>query len=105
VDLDRLVGLADAAEPVDEVHVPGAAPELAVGRGPQARLGLHRDDLADRLVLGGAQVLVGEPAGRVVRPRRQQLRGSQQAADVVGTERGHVVDAQGDAPSGNGRPT
>ena len=67
------------------------APELAVGRRAQADLGLHRHHLADRLVLGGAQLLGGEPAGRVVGPRGQQLRRAQQAADVVGAERGKLV--------------
>ena len=37
-----LVGPADAAELVDEVHVPGRTAELAVGRGPQTDVCLHR---------------------------------------------------------------
>ena len=53
--LDALVGALDPAEPVDEVHVPRRAPELAVRRRLQPDALLHRDDVPDRLVLGGAQ--------------------------------------------------
>ena len=57
VELDRDVAgfLRDSVELVDEVHVPGRAAELAVGRGLQPRLLLHAHDLADRLVLDRPQ--------------------------------------------------
>jgi hypothetical protein len=53
----------DAAELVDEVHVPGGAAELAVGRRPQPTVLLLAHDVADRLVLDAAQ-LVGVDAAR-----------------------------------------
>ena len=57
--------LRDAVELVDEVHVPGRAAELAVGRCLQADVLLLADDLADRLVLDLAQrVGVDAPARR-----------------------------------------
>ena len=69
-----LVGAVDPAELVDEVHVPGRPAELAVGRGLQADLLLHPDDVADRGVLGRAQRLVGELAGSVAGPGVEQRR-------------------------------
>ena len=39
--------LVDAADLVEEIHVPGAAAELAVGNPLQADLLLHLDDVAD----------------------------------------------------------
>ena len=47
---------AIAAELVDEVHVPGGAAELAVGRALQPDVALHLDDVADRVVLDRAQL-------------------------------------------------
>ena len=78
--------LLDAAELVDEVHVPRLAAQLAVGRGLQADLALHADDLADRFVLDlrellGADLALGELVASL-----EHLLGAQQAADVVGTE-------------------
>ena len=51
----------DAAELVDEVHVPRGAAELAVGGRLQPDLLLLAHDVADRLVLDAAQ-LVGVDA-------------------------------------------
>ncbi len=88
VHADRVVlDLVDAAELVDEVHVPGLAAELAVGRGLEADLLLAPDDLADRLVLQPAQLGVVDAAGGVVLAGLQKLLRAQQAADVVGSER------------------
>ena len=61
-----LVGAGDAAQLVDEVHVPRGAAELAVGRHAQAEVLLQGDDVADRVVLGRAQA----------RRRRCGLRGT-----------------------------
>jgi hypothetical protein len=58
--------LLTPAELVDEVHVPGLAAELAVGRGLEADLLLASDDVADRLVLQPAQLGVVDAAGGVV---------------------------------------
>ena len=82
-----LVGRVDALELVDEVHVPRRTTELAVGRGAHARFALEGHHVADRRVLGRPQPCVVEIAGPVPGPRVEQRRRSQQAADVVGTER------------------
>jgi hypothetical protein len=85
--LDALVGALDPAEPVDEVHVPRRAPELAVRRRLQPHALLHRDDVPDRLVLSGAQCRDVDLTGLVRGARREQCGGPEQASDVVGTER------------------
>src|SRR5215212_7330883 len=51
-----VLGLFDATELVDEIHVPGGAAELAVGGGPEPYLLLHPHDLPDRLVFDAAQL-------------------------------------------------
>jgi hypothetical protein len=86
VELDGHVArrLADAVERVDEVHVPRRAAELAVGGGVQSDVLLHAHDVADRLVLDGAQRLVVDPAGGVILAGAQEVGRTQQAADVVG---------------------
>ena len=66
--LHRVLRALDAAELVDEVHVPGGAAQLAVGDRAQTDLLLHRDRVANRLVLRGAQLLRGQ-AALVVRSR------------------------------------
>jgi hypothetical protein len=88
-EFDRDVAglLADPVELVDEVHVPGGAAELAVGRRAEADLLLPADGLADRVVLDAAQLGGVDPPGGEVVARLQQLRRPQQAADVVGPER------------------
>ena len=58
-----------AAELVDEVHVPRAAAELAVGRDLEADVLLHPHRVADRLVLDGAQLVGVDRARRRARSR------------------------------------
>ena len=92
-----LVGRVDTLELVDEVHVPRRTPELAVGRRADAGLALERDDVADRGVLDLAQAVVVELARPVSGAGGEQVRRSEQAPDVVGTERreradGHVFE-------------
>jgi hypothetical protein len=67
--------------------VPRAAAELSVGRGAETGVALERDDVADRRVLGGAKPRGVERTGRVARSGREELRRSQQAADVIGAVR------------------
>jgi hypothetical protein len=87
-DPDRVIlDLADAAELVDEVHVPGLAAQLAVGHRAQPDLTLHPDHLADGSVLGRRELGGGDAAGPEVRSRLQQPGRSQQAADVVRAKR------------------
>ena len=103
-----LVGRVDALELVDEVHVPRRATELAVGRGAHARFALEGHRVADRRVLGRPQSCVVEMSSPVPGPRIEQRGRSQQAADVVGTERWerarcHVSERT--RTSGSGRST
>src|SRR6185312_8314948 len=86
-DAQLLVGLRDAAELVDEVHVPGPAAELAVGGRLEADALLHRDRLHDRRVLRLLERLAGDVARAELLAGVQQGRGTQQAPDVVGAER------------------
>jgi hypothetical protein len=67
--------------------VPGGAAELAVGGRLQTDVLLHRDHIADRVVLDHAQLLVGDASGGVVVARLQQPPRAQQASDVVRPER------------------
>ena len=84
---ELLVGLGDAAELVDEVHVPGPAAELAVGGRLEADALLRRDGLDDRGVLGLAQLLAADRARGELLAGVQQGRRAQQAPDVIGAER------------------
>ena len=66
----------------------GVAAELAVGDGLEPHLLLHRHDIANRLVLLGAQLLVVDPVDVVLDARLEEMRRAQQAADMVGAEGG-----------------
>ena len=77
-----------AVEAPEKIEVPPGAAELAVGDGLQADVFLLLDDpldlaILDRLEIGGADLALGAPL-----PRLLQGGGTQQAADVVGAERG-----------------
>src|SRR4051812_7850956 len=85
--LERLLRPDDSSQLVDEIHVPGAAAELAVRRGAQAHLLLHPHDLADRLVLDLAEPLARQAPARERGPGFEELLRTEQAADVVGPER------------------
>jgi hypothetical protein len=85
-DPDLVVGLRDATELVDEVHVPRGATELPVRGRLQPDLLLHRDDVPDRGVLLGTQPVGVECACREPLPRGEERRRAQEAPDVVGAE-------------------
>jgi hypothetical protein len=87
LDLDVARSLLDSAELVDEVHVPRRAPELPVGRRLEPDLSLHLHDVADRLILGRAQLLGRQAPGGELLSRLQQLRRAEQAADVIRAKR------------------
>src|SRR6476646_2357359 len=77
-----------AVEAPEKIEMPPGAAELAVGDGLQADLLLLLDDPLDlailhRLEVGGADLTLG-----AFFPRLLQRSGPQEAADVVGTERG-----------------
>ena len=79
--------LRDPTEGVDEVHVPGGPPELAVGGRLQAHLLLHPYRPDDLVILDRAQVSGRDPArGEIIAGLMQPGR-AEQAADVVGAER------------------
>jgi hypothetical protein len=82
-----VAGAADPVQRVDEVHVPRGAAELAVGGGLQPDVLLHPDDVADRVVLGRAQLRVVDAPIGVVGAGAQQPLWAEQAPDVVGAER------------------
>ena len=72
---------------VDEVHVPGLAAQLTVGRRPETDLLLHSDHLADGSVLDLPEPVGAEPAGGEVFSGPQYPGRPQQATDVVRAER------------------
>ena len=82
-----LVGPRDPTQLVDEVHVPRAAAQLAVGGRLEPDLLLHPHDVADGVVLGGAEVLGADATGGGVLAGLEQRRRAEQAPDVIGTER------------------
>src|SRR3954465_6198458 len=101
LDLDALLGVGDPAERVDEVHVPRRAAELAVGGGLQPDRLLLAHDVADGVVLDGAQLVGAEAPRGVLVSGARELAGSQERPDVVGAERGagpggHAVSSSAD---------
>jgi hypothetical protein len=90
--MEALAATADAADLVEKIHVPGAAAHLAVADALEADIALQRDRVADRPILGGAQLGGREATGLMLGTRLEQLRRAQQAADVIGAKRrcGHV---------------
>ena len=78
------------ANSLQEIDVPGIPAELAVGRGLQADVLLKLHRLADRLVLGRAQLLGGDFAALSRRAGVDQLARPQQAADMIGAIRRRV---------------
>src|SRR5207248_3070073 len=70
LDVQDAIGLLDAADLIEEIHVPGTAAELAVGDTFEAELGLHRDRTADAVILATAQGLGRDPALLVFVARR-----------------------------------
>ncbi len=86
----------DTAELVDVVGQPAPAPELPVCDRLQADILLHPHRLSDRIVLARAQLLGRDAARLELLTAAKQLRGAQQATDVVGPEgwghaRSHVI--------------
>jgi hypothetical protein len=71
VELDREVVLRarDAAELIDEVHVPRGPAELAVGRRLEPHVLLHPHHVPDRVVLDRPQLFGGDPALGELVPR------------------------------------
>ena len=76
------VGARDEARPI------GAAAELAVGDDRKAALLLQSHHVADAVILDAGERRVVDAAGAMVLEGLLQARRPQQAADVVGPERG-----------------
>src|SRR5438270_98553 len=57
LDAQLLIGLRDAADLIEKIHMPGAAAKLAVGHPSKPDLLLHPDHVADRRILDAAQFL------------------------------------------------
>src|SRR5205085_1134150 len=92
-----------AVEPSQEVEVPHGAPELAVGRAPQADVCLPGDDAFDGCILGGGELGAGALAAFASCPRLLEGRGPQEAAYVVGAKRRSGSNHSSPGNS-NGRP-
>ncbi len=76
------------------------ATELAVGDGLQAHVFLELDDLGDRAVLDFAQLRGRDRALLALFARVEQDLRAQEAADVVGAERGRGALGHGFSPVG-----
>src|SRR5467141_961589 len=85
---EPVLGQLDAVEAVDEVDVPPVAAELAVGDRLQADVLLQLDGFLDALVFHGTQRRMIDLALPVPGARGMECLRAQQAADVVGAERG-----------------
>ena len=103
--LKRFVGLLgepfldhDAVEFSDEVDIPELAPILAIGHRLQADIFLHLHDIANAAVFDRAQLGIIDLAAFPLIPRLQQLRRSQQTADMIGAKRRFFLLSHGDSP-------
>src|SRR5690348_10954136 len=85
--MQRAVGLFDAADLIEKIHVPGAAAKLAVCDTLEAKLGLHDDGVADTFILGLAQPSGRDPTALVLGARGKQGCRPQQAPDMLRPER------------------
>ncbi len=90
-DAELLFHPCHAAQPVQEVHVPGAAAKFPIGDPLQSQALLHRHGLADRGVLDRAQLRGRDLPRREAFPGRFQFRWAQQAAHMVRPERRAIV--------------
>ena len=81
-------GAADlhAADIAEEIHVPAAAPQLAVGHALQADVLLALDEARDLGVLQAAQLGWRDALGLALLARLEQVLRAKQAADVVRPE-------------------
>lgn len=75
-----------------EIDMKVGAAELAIGDALESNVLLELDDLRNRLVFNGAQLLVGYLAPRSLGTCLQQILGTQETADVVvtGRQRGMI---------------
>ena len=89
-ELDALVGVKQfaAGQIAEKIEMPPGAAEFAVGRELQADRGLPVHDLFDLHVLGLAQIVSRDLALLELGARFLDARRPQQAADLVGAERG-----------------
>ena len=88
-ELNALVGIVnlDAVEHAEEIEVPPGAAELAVGRELETQLLLLLDDLFDLTILDGLELGRRDRTLFALGARLLQRSGTQEAADMIGTER------------------
>jgi hypothetical protein len=82
-----------AADRLHHPGHPGLPADLAVGEHADSSRALDGDRVERRAVFGLPQFVAGQVAGAVPRPGIKQVRGTQQAADVLrvnGSGRGHA---------------
>src|SRR5262245_2374402 len=77
----------EAVDPLDKPAPIGAAPKLPVGDNRKPDLLLQTDHVADALVLDPRKTRVVDAPGEVVLECLPQQSGTQQATDMIGTER------------------
>src|SRR5437868_10013760 len=85
-EAERAVAQPEARHRIDEARGPAAAAKLAVGDARQRERLLEGDDLANAVVLHGAESSLVELAGLVRARRFDETRRSHEAADVLGVE-------------------
>jgi hypothetical protein len=74
-------------QPLEEIDVKVRPPELAVGDALKPDVFLQPDDVGDRRVFDGAQRRLADLTLLATLACGQQLRRTQEAADVIGAER------------------
>jgi hypothetical protein len=85
------LGKAQAVDPLDEIHEPVPAAEIAIGAALQADVLLQGDRTQNLCVLDLAQFGGGHGAGLLRCARIKQSLRSQQASDGVGAKRWRLI--------------
>jgi len=85
--LEVVLHLGGPADLVQEIHVPGTAPELPVGDALKSDVLLQLHDGANRVVLDRPEFDRRDLVPGEARARIQEFWRTQQAADVIGAKR------------------
>ena len=97
---DAALGL-DAGELLQEIDVEIRATKLTVGDALQTEVLLESHDVADRRILDGTQLGAVDGAASMTLARLEQRRRAQEAADVIGAERGRAANSHRDSFEAN----
>src|SRR6266446_2368702 len=84
LDFQAFSAPGNAADPVEEIHVPRAAAILTVGNAPEPDVLLHLHRFADGLVLNATQFGSRDAALLMLLARLKYLFPPQEAANVIG---------------------